>query len=325
MPTCSRCLHNIGPFSFRSYSKQTGRCNRCDSEVEKAVIRFIDAFREFASDGVLTPGEWERLQRGAAADNLDLAEALAYARPDVVELIRRAVALAIKDAVVTPDEEKQLHYLMGILGAPQGLADEVRAVLAEYKAAQDARGGNLPVVRPSLSLGPGEVCHLETEAEYINTETKTLPRRRGLLLLTSQHLRFASAQISVLVEWKKVKGVAKDGDMIYLEITGRKGTGFYVVPNPVFAEAAISRLVELGREQPGARRTVRRAAEKAKRTPHEVLAVAPGAGPEEVAAAYREMAKLYHPDKVASLAPEFRELAETRMKEINAAYRELTR
>jgi DnaJ-domain-containing protein 1 len=32
------------------------------------------------------------------------------------------------------------------------------------------------------------------------------------------------------------------------------------------------------------------------------------------------MAQMYHPDKVASLAPEFQALAEQRMKEINAAY-----
>jgi len=35
------------------------------------------------------------------------------------------------------------------------------------------------------------------------------------------------------------------------------------------------------------------------------------------------MAQQYHPDKVATLAPEFRELAERRMKEINTAYDEL--
>ena len=29
---------------------------------------------------------------------------------------------------------------------------------------------------------------------------------------------------------------------------------------------------------------------------------------------------MYHPDKVAGLAPEFQALADTRMKEINAAY-----
>jgi DnaJ-domain-containing protein 1 len=37
------------------------------------------------------------------------------------------------------------------------------------------------------------------------------------------------------------------------------------------------------------------------------------------------MAKLYHPDKVATLAPEFQELAERRMKEINSAFQQLMR
>ena len=57
------------------------------------------------------------------------------------------------------------------------------------------------------------------------------------------------------------------------------------------------------------------------RLPHDVLGIAENAPDSEIAAAYYELAQLYHPDKVASLAPEFQELAELRMKEINAAYR----
>jgi curved DNA-binding protein CbpA len=37
------------------------------------------------------------------------------------------------------------------------------------------------------------------------------------------------------------------------------------------------------------------------------------------------MAKMYHPDRLANLAPEFIELAEERMKEINLAYDTLKR
>jgi DnaJ like chaperone protein len=36
--------------------------------------------------------------------------------------------------------------------------------------------------------------------------------------------------------------------------------------------------------------------------------------------AYQRMAKMYHPDKVATLGKEFRDLAESKMKEINHAY-----
>jgi len=56
-----------------------------------------------------------------------------------------------------------------------------------------------------------------------------------------------------------------------------------------------------------------------------VLGVEPGASQKDVDAAYRKKAKTYHPDRVASLAPEVRETAEFRMKEINAAYSELKR
>jgi DnaJ-class molecular chaperone len=48
-----------------------------------------------------------------------------------------------------------------------------------------------------------------------------------------------------------------------------------------------------------------------------------GASVEEIVAAYHQMARMYHPDRLAHLAPEFVALAEERMKEINAAYEQL--
>ena len=54
-----------------------------------------------------------------------------------------------------------------------------------------------------------------------------------------------------------------------------------------------------------------------------VLGVEPGASQAEVSAAYKKQARMYHPDRVATLAPEVREVAEIRMKEINAAYGQL--
>jgi hypothetical protein len=56
-----------------------------------------------------------------------------------------------------------------------------------------------------------------------------------------------------------------------------------------------------------------------------VLGVADSASPDEIAAAYRRLAQMYHPDKVAGLASEFQIIAETRMKELNAAYELLKR
>jgi hypothetical protein len=63
----------------------------------------------------------------------------------------------------------------------------------------------------------------------------------------------------------------------------------------------------------------------AKPTAYDVLGVSPSATAAEIHAAYRQMAQQYHPDRVAALGPEFRELAERRMKEINLAYDQLRR
>jgi DnaJ like chaperone protein len=55
------------------------------------------------------------------------------------------------------------------------------------------------------------------------------------------------------------------------------------------------------------------------------LGVRVDASMSEVSAAYKQMARAHHPDKVANLPEEDREVSERRMKEINAAYAELKR
>lgn len=61
------------------------------------------------------------------------------------------------------------------------------------------------------------------------------------------------------------------------------------------------------------------------KSPYDVLGIGPNASQVQIAAAYRRLVQQYHPDKVAGMAPEFRELAELRMKEINSAYEYLKR
>jgi DnaJ-domain-containing protein 1 len=60
----------------------------------------------------------------------------------------------------------------------------------------------------------------------------------------------------------------------------------------------------------------------AARTWFEVLRVAPSATIEEVKQAYKLLIKQNHPDRVASMAPVFRELAEAETKKLNTAYAE---
>ncbi len=51
-----------------------------------------------------------------------------------------------------------------------------------------------------------------------------------------------------------------------------------------------------------------------------ILEVSEGASQEEIVAAYKRKIRRYHPDKVAQMGAEIRELAERKSKQINAAY-----
>ena len=53
------------------------------------------------------------------------------------------------------------------------------------------------------------------------------------------------------------------------------------------------------------------------------MRISPDASQAEITAAYRKMAQMYHPDRVAGLGPELQDLAEKYMKAINAAYEQL--
>lgn len=61
------------------------------------------------------------------------------------------------------------------------------------------------------------------------------------------------------------------------------------------------------------------------RPAHEVLGVRPDASADEIRAAYQRLMRENHPDRVADMSQEIRDLAEKRSKEINQAYDRLKR
>ena len=78
-----------------------------------------------------------------------------------------------------------------------------------------------------------------------------------------------------------------------------------------------SRLLAAPRVQPRPRRT------DPAWDPHAVLGVDRDASDAQLTQAYRERLKQYHPDRVASLGPELRDLAHRKTLEIQRAWSEL--
>ena len=81
-----------------------------------------------------------------------------------------------------------------------------------------------------------------------------------------------------------------------------------------------------GAEQQHAKRDrsrEQRATQTSAKSDYEILEVSPNASHQQIDAAYRRLTQMYHPDKVESLAPEYKAIAVAKMKEINAAYARL--
>ncbi len=61
------------------------------------------------------------------------------------------------------------------------------------------------------------------------------------------------------------------------------------------------------------------------KNPYKILGLQESSSAEEVRRAYQTLVKQYHPDRIADMAPELRELAEQRTQELNAAYESIKR
>ena len=67
-------------------------------------------------------------------------------------------------------------------------------------------------------------------------------------------------------------------------------------------------------------RTYSQKAKSPQKTVYDVLGVSPTAPQKVIRDKFRELAKKYHPDRVAKLSPDVQENAKQKMKEINLAY-----
>lgn len=252
MPICVRCQHPIGVLGRLGYNKRTSRCGPCEHFNQRALERFQQAFRRYCQEPVFTEEHCEALKIGAARDRLHLDEALAFVGAEAVSLLWRGLAFALADGTISEAEEQQLRRLRRMLAIPDEHALPILERLAQLRRATSIRQGHLPLLQPGaeLQLDPGERCHLDQPAMYQKASARAVAQIPGRLIATSQRLLFVSASGRTRIAWPAIVGVDRDGGGIELELTTRHGSGRYLVPEPLLAEATIATLLRMNQPPP---------------------------------------------------------------------------
>lgn len=256
----------------RHQAKKQQRANRA---------QFVEALRDAARDGTLTPEEMAELDRQREALGLGEEDI----RPVRVEVFRLAYQAAAADGVISPAEEQELRRIQTYLEIPDAEIASTALDLSKLRLIYEIQQGNLPemAARPGLVLHKGERCHWIEPASLLEervvarryeggshgvslriakglsyrvgahrgqllTDTAILPVSTGELVVTSQRLVFQGDRKSFTVKLDKLLNlqVYSDG----LSVTPESGKPKLVkVPRQVGLEIAAAILAKVMGEQ----------------------------------------------------------------------------
>ncbi|MDX6405196.1 MAG: hypothetical protein QOH70_2651 [Blastocatellia bacterium] len=251
MPVCSRCSAQVGVIGLLSFNTQTQLCGKCDKEIRGYFGYFRRRFIDFCQDGILSPEEWSQLQDVARHYDLDWQGALAYVRGDALNFMERQLAFAAADGIITREEEVNIRNWQLALNLPLELVSPILERLNYLRAITRIREGDLPVIKPqvSLHLESDEICHLDMDAIYHRVNAKSVTYVEGRLVGTSKKLNFLSPMGGWDIQWKRIMRIEPNGRGIYVELSTKKGNGQYDVPDATIAEAVIATIVRMNKRE----------------------------------------------------------------------------
>jgi uncharacterized protein (UPF0248 family) len=86
-------------------------------------------------------------------------------------------------------------------------------------------------------------------ATYNKVNAKSISRVPGRLIATNKKLQFLSASGGADIPLKRIARVDRKPNGVYLELSTKKGNGFYNVDDPMMAEAIIDTLARMDKRQ----------------------------------------------------------------------------
>jgi tellurite resistance protein len=247
MPACTRCRHD---FALYEINPQTGRCERCDYEVVKALDRFQAAFKRFASDAELTADEQNRLRAGLQQEAVAWHEAMTRVRDDALELLERALTFSAADGIISSEEERAFYAIINFLQLPHTTTQPYVERLNYLKGISAVRTGVLPTVGVRLKAEPDARVYLLQRATYWLSGEKSAVPVRGQVAATAHHLHFFAASNSWSARWGEVLRIDRDIRGVYLLLKGDgPGSGYYEMEDALLAEAVLTTAWRRGTNQ----------------------------------------------------------------------------
>lgn len=227
-------------------------CGECKEVIASATSQFRrDIYPMLnAGAGPLDPN-WERIVSAATQSGVQLADLLLAVAPESAEWLRRYVAFATADDVVTPEEMRGFEYAcQRLIVAPQ-VAAELKSHMEREFQLTGLRLGHLPVFTPTdVHLGFDERCHLDVRATRWRQLKSGQQDTVGRLLLTSRKLRFIAPSHALEARWGRVLKVTTNGrNQIQLQSATASINATLEVPDPVWAATTIDTLIRLDRRQ----------------------------------------------------------------------------
>ncbi|NJK82259.1 MAG: HNH endonuclease [Chloroflexaceae bacterium] len=248
---CVRCSKEIGLLERFNFNKEMGRCGKCEREVAKSLQQFRHAFLKYASDSILSPEEWSNLEHGCQLDRVPLPEALSFVRSDALAFLDRTLLLSFADGgQLSMQDVQEILRLKELLMIPDDVAQPLLNQMNYFQHITRIRQGHLPTItKPDVHLDAGEICHYQTQAAFQRVTKRATDLVPGQLIVTSQQVHFLSGSGGWSVKHRFILRVNTETDGITLELTVKRGNGFYVVPNSLEAASIIETLVRIDRRQ----------------------------------------------------------------------------
>jgi uncharacterized protein (UPF0248 family) len=153
------------------------------------------------------------------------------------------------DSVIDDQEEQYIKTLVYLFQIPEDMGRPLLERLAYLKYLTSIRQGNLPRITPSIHLQSDEFCHLEIDATFHKVNAKSISRLPGRLVATNKKLHFLSPTGGAEIPLKRIMRVDRQNAGVYLELSTKKGNGYYEVEDPMLAEAVIDTLARMDKRQ----------------------------------------------------------------------------